>query len=48
MSRLWRRETGIEEHYLEHDFESKSIYLTSPASAGRRFYGRTPFTLTAD
>ena len=30
MSRLWRRETGIEERYLEHDFESKSIYLTSP------------------
>jgi adenylate cyclase len=30
LSRLWRRETGIEERYLEHDFESKSIYLTSP------------------
>ena len=30
LSRLWRRETGVEERYLEHDFESKSIYLTSP------------------
>jgi adenylate cyclase len=30
LSRLWRRDTGVEERYLEHDFESKSIYLTSP------------------
>lgn len=30
MSRLWRPKTGIEERYLEHDFETKSTYLTSP------------------
>lgn len=30
MSRLWRRETGTEESYLDHDFESRSTYLTSP------------------
>ena len=26
LSRLWRRDTEIVERYLEHDFESKSIY----------------------
>ena len=30
MTRLWRPKTGIEERYLEHDFETKRTYLTSP------------------
>jgi adenylate cyclase len=30
MSRLWTREAGIEERYLEHGFESTNTYLTSP------------------
>jgi len=30
MSRLWQREAGIEERYLDHDFESGSAYLASP------------------
>lgn len=30
VSRLWGRETGVKERYLEHDFESKNTYLTSP------------------
>ena len=30
MARLWTRETGIEERYLDHGFEETSTYLTSP------------------
>jgi adenylate cyclase len=30
MSRLWRREAGVEERYLEHGFEGTSTYLASP------------------
>jgi adenylate cyclase len=30
MARLWTRETGVEERYLDHGFEETSTYLTSP------------------
>src|ERR1700747_1468083 len=30
MARLWTRETGIEERYLDHGFEETRTYLTSP------------------
>jgi len=30
MARLWTRETGIDERYLDHGFEETSTYLTSP------------------
>jgi adenylate cyclase len=30
MSRLWQREAGLDERYLDHDFESRSTYLASP------------------
>ena len=30
MSRLWTREAGIEERYLDHGFERTSTYLASP------------------
>ena len=30
LTRLWQREAGIEERYLDHDFESRSTYLASP------------------
>ena len=43
MARLWTRETGIEERYLDHGFEETSTYLTSPVRfavrAGRRVDG---------
>jgi adenylate cyclase len=30
VSRVWRRDTMIEEHYLEHGFEKTAVYLRSP------------------
>jgi adenylate cyclase len=30
MARLWTRETGVKERYLDHGFEETSAYLTSP------------------
>ena len=30
VARLWTRETGIEERYLDHGFEETRTYLTSP------------------
>jgi hypothetical protein len=30
MARLWTRETGVEERYLDHGFEETSTYLRSP------------------
>src|SRR5262245_25941066 len=43
MTRLWRPKTGIEERYLEHDFETKSTYLTSPI----RVFQFPPHTIAA-
>ena len=33
MARLWTRETGIEERYLDHGFEETRTYLTSRTEA---------------